>query len=117
FPVGAYALFGGVTAATLEGVQRHGGVVLYQRYGGPGNMVLALVGDIDIAPTVAAVEQAFTTFAARPGAFPQVLAEPLPTRERRKVTQTQKQGAATYIGLPGTTLANLSDPYLLPIID
>jgi len=80
-------------------------------------MVLALVGDIDIAPTVAAVEQAFTTFAPRPVTFPQVLAEPLPTQERRKVTQTQKQVAAIYIGFPGTTLANLSDRYPLHILD
>ena len=117
FTVSPYRLSPEGTAATLQRLQRQDVVAFYQRYAVPGNMVLALVGDIDIAPTVAAVEQAFTTFAPRPVTFPQVLAEPLPTQERRKVTQTQKQVAAIYIGFPGTTLANLSDRYALHILD
>src|SRR2546428_5961294 len=117
FMVSPYRLSPAGTAATLQRLQRQDVVAFYQRYAVPGNMVLALVGDIDIAPTVAAVEQAFTTFAPRPVTFPQVLAEPLPTQERRKVTQTQKQVAAIYIGFPGTTLANLSDRYPLHILD
>jgi zinc protease len=83
----------------------------------PGNMVLALVGDIDMPQAVAAVEKAFATFAPRPVTFPQVPAEPPPTQVHRKVEQTQKQVAAIYIGFPGATVANLADRYPLHILD
>ena len=109
FTVSPYRLSPEGTAASLQRLGRQDVVAFYQRYVVPGNMVLAIVGDIDLPQTVAAVEQAFAPFAPRPVPMPQVPAEPPPTQGRRKVKQTQKQVAAIYIGFPGTTLANLAD--------
>jgi zinc protease len=92
-------------------------VTFYQRYVVPGNMVLAIVGDIDPAQTLTTVEKTFHTFLSRPVAFPEVPAEPPPTQVRRQVKQTQKQVAAIYIGFPGTMLTNLADRYPLHILD
>jgi zinc protease len=117
FTVSPYRLSPEGTAATLRRLQRQDVAAFYQHYAVPANMVLALVGDIDVPQTLVAVEKAFATFAPRPVTFPQIPAEPLPTQGRRKVTQTQKQVAAIYIGFPGTTLANLSDRYPLHILD
>jgi predicted Zn-dependent peptidase len=41
----------------------------------PGNMVLAIVGDIDLAQTVATVEKTFNTFLARPVSNPRSAAK------------------------------------------
>ena len=117
FTVSPYRLSPEGSAATLQRLQRQDVVAFYQRYAVPGNMVLAIVGDIDVPQMVAAVEKAFANFAPRPLALPQVPAEPPPTQGRRKVKQTQKQVAAIYIGFPSTTLANLADRYPLHILD
>src|SRR5262249_23241433 len=105
------------TAAAFQRLQRQDVVAFYQHYAVPGHLVLAPVGDIDMPPMVAAVEKTFSRFAPRPVTMPQVPAEPLPTQGRRKVTQTQKQVAAIYIGFPGTTLTHLTDRYPLHILD
>jgi zinc protease len=117
FTVSPYRLAPEGTAASLQRLGRQDVVAFYQRYAVPGNMVLAIVGDIDLPQTVAAVEQALATFAPRPVPVPQVPAEPPPTQGRRKVKQTQKHVAAIYIGFPGTILANLADCYALHILD
>jgi zinc protease len=117
FTVSPYRLSPEGTAATLQHLRRQDVVTFYQRYVVPGNMVLAIVGDIDPTQTVTIVEQTFKPFLARPVAFPEVLAEPPPTQVRRQVKQTQKQVAAIYIGFPGTTLTNLADRYPLHILD
>src|SRR5262249_53258170 len=88
FTVSPYRLSPEGTAATLQRLQRQDVAAFYQHYAVPANMVLALVGDIDVPQTLAAVEKAFATFAPRPVTFPQIPAEPLPTQRRRKVTQT-----------------------------
>jgi predicted Zn-dependent peptidase len=46
----------------LQRLQRQNVVAFHQRYVVPNNMVLAIFGDIDVAKTTAAVEQAFTGF-------------------------------------------------------
>jgi zinc protease len=117
FTVSPYRFSPAGTAAALQRLQRQDVVALYQRYVVPGNMVLAIVGDIEVAPTAAAVEKVFHSFSPRPVTFPEVRAEPPPTQERRQVKQTQKQVAAIYIGFPGVTLANLTDRYPLHILD
>jgi zinc protease len=80
-------------------------------------MVLAIFGDIDIATTTAAVEQAFSSFQSQPLTLPAVSSEPAPTQTRRQVKHTQKQVAAITIGFPGTSLTNLDDRYALHILD
>ena len=117
FTVSPYRLSPQGTPETLQRLQRQDVVAFYQRYVVPGNMVLAIVGDIDPAHIMATVEKTFSTFLARPVAFPEVLAEPSPTQVRRQVKQTQKQVAAIYIGFPGVTLTNLADRYPLHILD
>jgi zinc protease len=97
FTVSPYRLSPAGTAATLQRFQRQDVLAFYQRYIVPGNMVLAVVGDIDTAQAVTALERAFATFSPRPVTFPQVEAEPPPTEVRRKVEQTQKQGAVIRI--------------------
>jgi zinc protease len=117
FTVSPYRLAPEGTAESLQRLQRQDVIAFYQRYVVPGNMVLAIVGDIDLAQTVTAVEKTFNTFSPRPVRFPEVPAEPPPTQVRRQVKQTQKQVAAIYIGFPGTTLTNLADRYPLHILD
>ena len=117
FTVSPYRLSPEGTAEVLQHLQRQDVVAFYQRYVVPGNMVLAIVGDIDPAQTVTNVEKTFHTFLSRPVAFPEVQAEPPPTQVRHQVKQTQKQVAAIYIGFPGTTLTNLADRYPLYILD
>jgi zinc protease len=117
FTVSPYRLAPEGTAESLQRLQRQDVVAFYQRYVVPGNMVLAIVGDIDPAQTVTAVEKTFNTFSPRPVSFPKVPAEPPPTQVRRQVKPTQKQVAAIYIGFPGTTLTNLADRYPLHVLD
>ena len=117
FTVSPYRLSLEGTAETLQHLQRQDVVAFYQRYVVPGNMVLAIVGDIDPAQTVITVEKTFNAFLSRSVAFPEVPAEPPPTQVRRQVKQTQKQVAAIYIGFPGTTLTNLADRYPLHMLD
>ena len=117
FTVSPYRLSPEGTAETLQRLQRQDVVAFYQHYVVPENMVLAIVGDIDPAQTVATVEQAFNAFLARSVTFPEVPAEPPSTQVRRQIKQTQKQVAAVYIGFPGTTVLNLADRYPLHILD
>jgi zinc protease len=117
FTVSPYRFSPEGTAETLQHLRRQDLVAFYQRYVVPGNMVLAIVGDIDLAQTVTTVEKVFHTFPSRPVVFPEVPAEPSPTHVRRQVKQTQKQVAAIYLGFPGATLTNLADRYPLHILD
>ena len=104
-------------AAAVQRLQRQDVVAFHQRYAVPANMVLAIVGDIDLNRTTAAVEQAFSQFTAPPAQFPAVAPEPRPTQPRRQVKTTQKQIAAIYIGFPGATITNVADRYALHILD
>jgi zinc protease len=117
FTVSPYRLSPEGTAETLQRLHRKDVVAFYQRYVVPGNMVLAIVGDIEPAQTVTTVEKTFRPFLSRPVTFPEVPAEPPPTQVRRQAKQTPKQVAAIYIGFPGTTLANLADRHSLYILD
>jgi zinc protease len=117
FTTSPYRLQPEGSEAALQRLQRQNVVAFHQRYVVPNNMVLAIFGDIDVAKTTAAVEQAFTGFQAPPVTFPSIPAEPVPTQSRRQVKYTQKQVAAIYIGFPGTTMANLEDRYPLHLLD
>jgi zinc protease len=117
FTVSPYRMQPEGNAAALQRLQRQDVVAFYQRYAVPNNMVLAIFGDIDVAKTATAVEQAFAHFRSRPLAFPTVSAEPVPTQTRRQVKYTEKQVAAIYIGFPGIAMTNLEDRYALHILD
>lgn len=117
FTTSPYRLQPEGSAAALQRLQRQDVVAFHQRYAVPNNMVLAVFGDVDVAKTTAAVEQAFAGLPAPSSAFPTAPAEPVPTQTRRQVKHTQKQVAAVYVGFPGTTMANLEDRYALHILD
>lgn len=101
----------------LRRLQRQDIIAFHQRYAVPNNMVLAIVGDIDIERTTALVERAFMGFQSRLLTLPQIPAEPVPNQTRQEVKQTQKQVAAIYVGFPGTTVTNVQDRYPLHILD
>lgn len=117
FTVSPYRMSPAGNATALQTFQRDDVVAFHQRYAVPNNMVLALVGDIDLEATRMAVEQMFAAFSPRPLTLPQVAAEPFPTQERRQVKRTEKQVAAIHIGFPGTTMQNIQDSAALQILD
>jgi zinc protease len=101
----------------LEQLQRDDVMAFHQRYAVPNNMVLAIVGDIDIERTTALVERAFTGFRPRDLTFPKLTVDPAPAHTRREIKQTHKQVAAIQIGFAGTTIDNRKDRYALHILD
>ncbi len=117
FTTSPYRLQPAGSAEALPRLQRQDVVAFHQRYAIPNNMVLAMVGDIDIERTAALVERTFTGFSRRPLALPQIPAEPVHTQTHRQVQQTHKQVAALHVGFPGTTITNLNDRYPLHILD
>ncbi len=104
-------------AAALEQLKRADVAAFHQRYAVPNNMVLAIVGDIDVERTAALVERAFTGFQPREVTFPDIAVDPAPTQTRREVKQTRKQVAAIQVGFAGTTIDNAEDRYALHILD
>jgi zinc protease len=117
FTTSPYRLQPNGQEAALQRLTRQDVSAFYQRYAVPNNMVLAIVGDIDVERTAALVERAFTGFKAQPLSLPQVPAEPVATESRRRIKQTRKQVAAIQIGFPGTTVAHVADRDALHILD
>jgi zinc protease len=83
----------------------------------PNNLVLAIVGDIDVERTAAWVERAFTGFEPRDVTFPDIALDPVPTQTRREVKPTRKHVAAIQVGFAGTSIDNVQDRYALHILD
>jgi zinc protease len=104
-------------ATALEQLQRTDVVAFHQRYAVPNNMVLAIVGDLDVERTAARVARAFTGFQPRDVTFPDIAVDPVPTHTRRQVKQTHKQVAAIQIGFAGTRIDNVQDRYALHLLD
>lgn len=76
-----YGSFVDLEAATLDDARS-----FFDRYYAPGNAVLAVVGDVDVAQVMGWVEQHFGDIPARPVPARPSFAEPPPTQERRAVT-------------------------------
>lgn len=117
FTVSPYRLSLHGSATALPHLQRQDVLALYQRYAVAGNVVLAIVGDIDLAQTQAQVARLFAAMPTGPTTPLHLPTEPLPTQPRRQVLQTQKQVAAIFLGFPGATMTNLADRYPLTILD
>ena len=117
FTASPYRLRPAGSAAALEQLKRADVVDFHQRYAAPNNMVLAIVGDIDVERTAALVERAFTGFQPRDLAFPDIAVDPKPAQTRREVQQTRKQVAAIQVGFAGSTVYNTQDRYALHILD
>ncbi|MGE3536329.1 MAG: M16 family metallopeptidase [Candidatus Tectimicrobiota bacterium] len=117
FTVSPYRLAPAGSRTVLQRLQRQDVTAFYQRYAVPGNMVLAIVGDIAVERTAQAVEHLFAAWSAAPRPALSVAAEPLPTQTRRVAKPTQKQIAGIFMGFPGTTLSNLADRYPLHLLD
>jgi zinc protease len=103
--------------SALELLKRDDVAAFHQRYAVPNNMVLAIVGDIDVERTTALVERAFTGFQPRALTFPPIAVDTVPAKTRREIKQTYKQVAAIQIGFAGTTIDNVKDRYALHILD
>ena len=73
-----YGDFIDLESSTLEDAQG-----FFERYYAPGNAVLSVVGDLDVAQVTAWVHQHFGDIPARPTPERPSFAEPLPTAERR----------------------------------
>jgi predicted Zn-dependent peptidase len=67
----------------LEGATVDDAADFFERYYAPGNAVLAVVGDVDMAEVRTLVERHFGGIAGRPLPAPPDLDEPPPTSERR----------------------------------
>ncbi|GIX46554.1 MAG: peptidase M16 [Candidatus Tectimicrobiota bacterium] len=117
FTVSPYRLLPEGSEASLARLQRQDVQAFYARYVAPSNLVLAIVGDVDVEETTALVAKFFADLPPRPVTFPPVPAEPFPQETRRRFVPTQKQVAAIAIGYPGTTLTNLKDRYPLHLLD
>ncbi len=117
FTVSPYRLSPNGSPVVLQRLQRQDIVAFYQRYAVPSNMVMAIVGDIDMVATSQMVERLFAALPPGPRPLLSVPFEPPPTQTQRTVRQTQKHLAAVFMGFPGTTLANLADRYPLYLLD
>ncbi len=104
-------------ASALAQLQRADVAAFHQHYAVLNNMVLAIVGDIDVERTAALVERVFTGFQRRDVTFPDIAVDPPPTQTRREVKRTRKQVAAIQIGFAGARIYNVKDRYALHILD
>jgi predicted Zn-dependent peptidase len=68
----------------LETLSRAQTEAFFQTYYGPANAVLAIVGDLNVAETIALIDRTFGRLPARP-ASPQVLTKELPQTGERRV--------------------------------
>ena len=68
----------------LETLSRAQTEAFFQKYYGPANAVLAIVGDLNVAETIALVDRTFGRLPARPSS-PQVLTRELPQAGERRV--------------------------------
>jgi predicted Zn-dependent peptidase len=68
----------------LESLSRAQTEAFFQKYYGPANAVLAIVGDVKVEDTIALVERTFGRLPARPSS-PQVLTRELPQAGERRV--------------------------------
>jgi zinc protease len=75
-----YGSFVDLESATVEDA-----LAFFDTYYAPGNAVLAIAGDLDVAKTIDLVERHFGTIPARPVSPPPDCGEPLPTEPRRGV--------------------------------
>ncbi len=117
FTTSPYRLRPAGRATALKQLNRTDVAAFHQRYVAPNNMVLAIVGDIDVDRTAALVERAFTGFQPHDVTFPGIAVDPAPTQTRREVKQTRKQVAAIQVGFAGTRIDNVKDRYALHILD
>jgi predicted Zn-dependent peptidase len=74
-----YGDFVDLESSTLQDAQQ-----FFDRYYAPGNAVLTVVGDVDVAQVLAWAEQHFGDIPARPVPERPSFAEPHPTAERRR---------------------------------
>ena len=82
----------------------------------PNNMVLAIVGDVDIDVVREKVEVLFGGMQrAEPFALPSV--EPRTQAGETHVLETTKKMAAVIVGYPGMTLADVDDRYAIKVLD
>jgi len=105
------------TEETVEKVTVSGVKAFHQRLAVPNNCVLAIYGDVNPAAIRAAVESAFGSWSARPGALlplADFAIQPGATTRRVEETRDKKQ-AVLVIGFPGTAMDS-EDKYALDLL-
>ncbi len=105
-----YGSFVDLEAATLADAQS-----FFDRYYAPGNAVLAVAGDVDVAQVLAWVEQHFGDIPARKVTRPPSFVEPPLTAERRAVVE-DRLAPAPAVALAWRTPNPMDLPAFLPYV-
>jgi len=118
FTRSAYHLLPAGTDQSLQGITREDLAAFHGRYCAPGNMVLAVFGDIDPGAARAEVARRFGTFRGRgPLVFPSPSSEPAMTENRKIVKETRKKVAAVFVGYPGMRFTDVKDRFAMEVLD
>jgi zinc protease len=101
---------------SVEGISRDELYDLYTDYCAPGNMVLAVFGDVDRADAEMAVTKAFRRFSREARAVPAPEAWAGLGEDIMKIEPTEKQQAVIFMGYPGMD-AGSPDWYAMRVLD
>lgn len=101
---------------SVEALTRDRVYDMYLKYCAPGNMVLAVFGDVDRAEAEAMVTRAFGRFTREGAPVPQVADWAGITSDIERVVANQRQQAVIFMGYPGMD-AGSDDWYAMRVLD
>ncbi|MBM4276407.1 MAG: insulinase family protein [Deltaproteobacteria bacterium] len=88
----------------------------YRRIATPENMVITIVGDVDLKQVTSAVQNEFGKMQKIGFAHPEIPKEPPLQKTRRSESYKEKEQAHFVLGFPGGTVLN-GDRYALDVLD
>ncbi|MGB9628113.1 MAG: M16 family metallopeptidase, partial [Thermodesulfobacteriota bacterium] len=88
----------------------------YQKIVVPENMVLTIVGDVNLTQVLSYVKKEFGGLPKKGIALPQISIEPFPKEVKKREVFKKKEQAHFVLGFPGLTLKN-KDRYALEVLD
>jgi zinc protease len=103
------------SVASVSSITRDQLVAYHQRHFQPSNMVLAIVGDVDVERVKARFKQLFGAAPRRVSAARKVKSEPARTSPEEVMEFAKKQQAHIVVGYPGTKLRS-KDRYVLEVL-
>jgi zinc protease len=107
------------TTGTVESLDRltaEDTYAYYHKYVTPGNVVVAIVGDVDPAEVTRVVEKKLGDWRPPPAPKPVVLTDPPPTGREVFVEPTDNEQAVVYLGFRGVTYGD-EDEFPLRLLD
>jgi zinc protease len=107
------------TIGTLDSIQRITQKDLkdyYKRVAVPENMVLTVVGDIDVDQVTSAAQKEFEKIERSNFIPPEVVREPLLQKTKKSEVYKEKEQAHFVLGFPGVTVQH-KDRYALEVLD